>query len=104
MFIFLVLLIAAVGSYYLFASRAAHRLGPLETAHVNLNRVRLRRINGGAMILLAAMLYAGTRVIDAQQQPQRFVIVWLCIIALLLVIVTLGLIDLRLTNDLRRRS
>lgn len=104
MYIILALIIAAAGSYYLFASRAAHRLGALETANANLTRVRLRRINGAAMILLAVMLYLGTHIVDPQQRPQIFVIAWLCVIGLLLLIVTLALIDLRLTNDLRRRS
>jgi CDP-diglyceride synthetase len=100
----LALIIAAAGWYYLFYSQAAHRLGTLEATTANIKRVRLRRLNGAAMILLAVLLYVGTRAIDPQQSPRAFVYAWLGVIALLLLIVTLVLVDLRLTHDLRRRA
>jgi hypothetical protein len=53
----LCLMIAAAGWYYLFYSRAAHRLGAIEAADANRWRVLLRRCNGLLMMALAALVY-----------------------------------------------
>ena len=98
------LLVGVAGWYYLFYSRAAHRLSTIEANSANARRIRLRRINGAAMICMAILLYISTRAIDPQQRPRQFMAVWIGVICLLLVIVVLALIDVRLTLNLRIRK
>jgi CDP-diglyceride synthetase len=98
------LLIGAAGWYYLFYSRAAQRLVVIEAQRANDRRVRLRRANGAAMIVLAVLLYLGSRAIDPQQRPRAFVVTWLAAFVSLLVIVALGLADVRLTLGLRKSA
>lgn len=98
------LIIAVAGWYYMFYSRAAQGLGAVEGAAANLQRVRLRRVNGFAMFLLAVSLFAGVWTFDPRHQPSAFIIVWCSAIFLLFVIVVLALLDLRLTSKLRRRQ
>jgi hypothetical protein len=95
------LLVGIAGWYYLFYSRAAHRLATVEADAANARRVRLRRLNGAVMLVLAALIYIGTRGIDAQQHPRAFLAVWSCVICLLLAVVALALVDVRLTMKLR---
>ena len=94
-------LVAAAGWYYLFYSRAAHRLALIEDQDLNQKRIRLRRIGGAVMILLAASVFAGVFTV---QTPHWFVAVWLAVLVLLGTIVVLALADLRLTLKLRRRK
>lgn len=103
-FAILDLLIGVAGWYYLFYSRAAHRLGALEQGGVNQLRVMLRRLNGGAMLLLAVLLYIATRGIDPLQRPRQFVFAWLGVLILLLFVVGLALADIRLTYKLRLKK
>lgn len=103
-FTLLALLIGVAGWYYLFYSRAAHRLVTMENASANRRRIGLRRVNGAAMILLAALLYIATQAVDPHERPRSFVIVWLGIFVLLFVLVVLGLIDIRLTTRLRENQ
>jgi hypothetical protein len=98
------LLIGIFGWYYLFYSRAAHRLSTIEADALNIRRIRLRRINGGAMMVLAALYYIGTRAIDAHERPRTFITVWIGVACTLLIVVILALIDLRLTTRLRMRK
>ena len=98
------LLVGIAGWYYLFYSRAAHRLGEIEGNVVNRRRVRLRRANGLMLIVLAALLYVGTHGIDPRERPRAFVIVWLSVMFVLIGVVALALMDIRLTHNLRRRS
>lgn len=98
------LLVGAAGWYYIFYSRAAHRLAAVEGNQTNRLRVVLRQVNGIAMILLAALLYAGTHAVDSEHEPRAFAITWLALMAVLLIVVTLGLIDVRLTVKLRQRQ
>lgn len=95
------LLVAAAGWYYLFYSRAAQRLSGIENQDINQRRVRLRRIGGAVMMLLAVSVFAGVFTV---QSPRSFVAVWLMVLALLGAIVVLALMDLRLTIKLRRRK
>lgn len=97
----LALLIGIAGWYYTFYSRAAHKLAGIEADHANLRRIRLRRVNGVAMIVLAALIYVGTHGIDPDARPRQFVTLWLVIFVLLLIIVLLALLDIRLTVALR---
>jgi hypothetical protein len=100
------LLIAVAGWHYMFYSRAAKRLEKIEDARVNLSRVRLRRINGGVMLLLAVTFFIGSQA-WLEASAAAFVVVWLGVLALMLMILLLALLDLRLTWKLhlaRRRG
>lgn len=99
----LALLVAAAGWYYMFYSRAAHKLGSIENAKLNLERIRLRRINGFIMMLFAIFFFAGLNTVDPKRHPAVFLLVWGCAFALLGTMVVLALVDVRLTARLRRR-
>src|SRR4051794_21059225 len=47
------LLVAAIGWYYLFYSRAAQKLGSIEEEQTNRRRGTLRRVNAVIMLLMA---------------------------------------------------
>lgn len=95
------LLIGIAGWYYLFYSRAAHRLATVEADAANARRILLRRVNGAVMLALAVLIYVGTSGIDADQRPRAFLAAWIGVICLLLTVVALALVDLRLTMKLR---
>ena len=100
------LLTAAAGWYYMFYSRAAHRLERVEAQHINLWRIRLRRFGGAAMMLLAILFFAGFQQ-WVESRAALFAGIWLGVLFLLLTIVVLALFDLRLTwklNEARRRG
>jgi len=95
------LVVAAAGWFYMFYSRAAQRLGEIEQEPRNLRRIRLRRIGGFMMFLLAIAFFIGFQ--DYVWQSDLVALsVWTIVMLLLLAIVVLGLIDLRLTWQLRR--
>jgi hypothetical protein len=96
------LLIAIAGWFYLFYSRAAHKLGAIEEASVNNRRIRLRQVNGFVLLLLAIALYAGFHTVNTEPPTMAFALVWLGVMVLLMVSVILGMVDLRLTLRLRR--
>ena len=98
----LALLVGVAGWYYLFYSKAAGRLDGVEAPAINQRRQRLRRTNGGVMVAMAALLYAGSRV-EPDQSPQGFVFIWLGVLLLFFVFVVLGVADIRLTARLRRK-
>jgi hypothetical protein len=91
-------LTAAMGWYYMFYSRAAKKLEAIEAQHINLWRVRLRRIGGGAMMLLGVLFFAGFQ----NLAPIPFIVVWVGVMLALLLIVALALFDIRLTWALRK--
>lgn len=105
--IVLPLLVAAAGWYYLFHSRAASRLATVEKPLRNARRIRLRRVGGVIMILLAALLLVGFVAVD-ETTPIAMFLVWGGVLILLLLIVMLAILDLRLTiatrEDQRRRQ
>ena len=86
-------LTAATGWYYMFYSRAAGKLEGVEAGSINRRRVRLRRTGGGVMMLLGILFFAGSQ----ELSPIPYMAVWAGVLVLLLMIVTLALIDLRLT-------
>lgn len=98
---FLCLLVAIAGWHYLFHSKAARHLNTIETSTLNARRVFLRRTNGALLLVLAALLYLGLRIVNSHDRPREFILLWLGALALLLCIVMLALIDLRLTFKLR---
>src|SRR5438552_18569831 len=96
---FFALLVLAAGWYYIFYSPAAHRLGGIEEHQFNRLRVRLRRVNGVAMMLLAVAFYAACYTIT---QPAPALMVSLAILLLLVIVIVLAWADVRLTAKLRR--
>jgi hypothetical protein len=96
------LLIAAVGWYYLFYSRASERLEGIEDDRVNRLRGMLRRTNAIIMMLIAVGIATATYRFDMERMPREFGLTWLAVMTLLFVSVVLALIDVRLTFKLRR--
>ena len=96
------LLVAAAGWFYMFYSRAAHNLTGLENDALNLRRIRLRRVGGFIMFCLAIAFFVGFQPY-VESSRGTFVGVWGLVMILLLAIVVLGLVDLRLTWQLRKR-
>lgn len=95
------LLVAAAGWYYLFYSKAAHRLHGIEDERLNRLRVRLRRTCGLVIICLAVAMYAMLSALEHERYTEGG---WwlLAVMALLLASVLLALIDIRLTARMRR--
>jgi drug/metabolite transporter (DMT)-like permease len=95
------LLVAAAGWFYLFYSRAAQKLAGVEGTRANAQRVRLRRINGVAMILLGAAFYVGCNAL-VRHELSLFAGMMFAVLTLLATTLVLGLLDLRMTRKLRR--
>jgi hypothetical protein len=93
----LALLIGVAGWFYLFYSRAAHKLTGVEDAKINARRIMLRRIAGVALLLLATMFYWGFATLDQRQSAWMFLFIWASVLILLLLVLVLGLIDFRYT-------
>lgn len=90
---------AAAGWYYLFYSRAAHKLEGVESERINRRRARLRRAGGGVLLVLGTLFFAGSQDVA----PVAFLLIWSGVMVLLLAIVVLALIDLRLTWQLQKK-
>src|SRR4249920_2793729 len=99
----LALLIAAVGWYYLFYSRAAQNLGSLEEEQTNRRRGILRRVNAVVMLLMAVGIAAGTYRFSPDRNKEEWALTWSMVMLLLVASVALALIDVRLTMKLRQR-
>lgn len=94
------LLVAAAGWYYMFYSQAASKLHGVEDPAQNRLRVRLRRIGGLVIMLLAVSFYA----MFVMLRRERFAaagMLMVLVMALMLGVVVLGLLDLRLTRKMR---
>ena len=98
---FFSLFVAAAGWFYMFYSTAAHKLAGIEQDDRNLRRIRLRRVGGFMMFLLAITFFVGFQPYVWESQLAALG-VWILVMFLLLAIVVLGLIDLRLTWQLRK--
>src|SRR5215207_2835761 len=101
------LLTGAAGWFYVFYSRAAHRLAGVEDQRLNDRRVALRRVGGVVMLLLAAFFFAGFVALDkdpAEQSPTTFLLIWVTVCVLLVVLIVLAMMDVRLTGRLRARQ
>ena len=90
------------GWYYLFYSKSARRLAPVEDPATNDRRHRLRRANGAVLLAVGGLFYAGFTV-DPHRRPGWYVVVWSAVLLLLGVLLVLVLLDMRLTARLRRR-
>jgi drug/metabolite transporter (DMT)-like permease len=99
----LALLTGVAGWFYLFFSAAARKLDGIEQHRANRWRIRLRRVNGVVMILLAALLYGGTFAADERIHPKIFILIWMGVTLLVGVVLLLVLIDVRFTIMLRGR-
>jgi peptidoglycan/LPS O-acetylase OafA/YrhL len=93
--------VAAAGWFYLFYSRAAEKLVGVEGARTNARRVRLRRVGGTAMILLGAAFYVACDAL-VRKDIALFSGLMLAVLALMAVTLVLGIVDLRLTRQLRK--
>ena len=96
------LLVGAIGWYYLFFSKAASRLGSVEEQRANRLRGLLRRINAILMLLIALGIALATYKFERQGFENEFILTWSAVMLVLLLVVILGLIDVRLTWKLRR--
>jgi hypothetical protein len=100
----LAFLVLAAGWYYLLYSPAAARLAGIEQPRINALRVRLRRANGVVMMLLAVSFYAAAYTINEYTSQRTIVLVIVSIPILLATMLVLALIDIRLTQKLRRNK
>jgi hypothetical protein len=91
------------GWFYLFYSKAAQKLVPIESVRRNALRTALRRVCGAAMFLLGIACYAGFNTVDDRHTPRAYVAVWLGVMFLLLIIVLLVAADIHLTRKLRHK-
>ena len=99
----LALMVAGSGWYYLFYSRAAHRLAKIEDQRINLSRIRCRRAAGGLLSLMGILIFIGSQErFEPLSHPRAYISIWTAVMFLLLVVVILAMIDLRLTLRLRR--
>ena len=97
------LLVGAAGWHYLFYSRAAAKLATVENDHLNQRRIRLRKVCGFAMMLLAICFLTLFWTFQPDDSPLAYLLMILAVMLLLLAVVILALIDMRLTLQLRRR-
>ena len=95
------LAVAAAGWYYMFYSQAASRLSGVEETRINSMRVWLRRVNGLLMFLLAVCFFAGFFAVDIEHPTKMAAYVWLAVCGFVLMLLALGVVDLRLTFKLR---
>jgi hypothetical protein len=98
------LVCGVTGWFYLFYSKAAARLAGVEPATRNSLRIALRRVCGGAMVLLGIAFFAGFNAVDDQRTPRAYLAVWLGAMSLLAIIAILVAVDIRLTWKLRHRG
>ena len=99
----LAFLTAVAGWFYMFYSKAGHSLATIEGERLNTRRIRLRRLNGMIMFLLAIFIFAGFNTVSPEEEPRAFIAIWMVVCALLASVLLLALIDLRLTMNIRRR-
>ena len=97
------LLVAVAGWHYAFYSSAAARLGAIESAPTNRLRVRLRRANGLMMCAMAVCIFLGAASLENRWSAAATVVLWFAVMVLLFGIAILVLVDVRLTNQLRRQ-
>lgn len=97
------LIVAAAGWFYIFYSKAASNLSTIEATETNRLRVRLRRVGGSVMILLAVSFYLGF--VSLERHSAIGVVGFMsAVLVFMMVIVVLGLFDLRLTKKLRDQT
>ena len=91
------LLIAALGWYYLFYSRAAQYLEAVEDQRSNRLRGILRRMNAIVMLLMAVGIAMTTYRFNREGAEMQFALTGSAVMFLLTLCVVLALIDVQLT-------
>src|SRR5688500_14457860 len=86
------LLVAAAGWYYMFYSRAAERLSEVEDQRLNRRRIRLRKVCGMAMILLAICFFMLFWTFSPEDSPAAYLLMLLAVFMLLAAIIVLAMI------------
>jgi UDP-N-acetylmuramyl pentapeptide phosphotransferase/UDP-N-acetylglucosamine-1-phosphate transferase len=97
------LLTGVAGWFYMFYSKAAEGLGHVEEQRINNHRIRLRRVGGAVMLVLAALMYIGWYAVSLDPPTLAAAGVWLAVLVLLALLSVLAMVDMRLTLRLRRR-
>lgn len=97
-------LVAAAGWFYLWHSDAAAALKGLEEAPLNRLRIRLRRIGGAAMLLLALCFYLGYIFVTQRRNAVLALCCLLGVGVLLVMVLVLATIDVRLTRRLKQQQ
>lgn len=97
------LLTGVAGWFYMFYSKAAEGLGRVEDQRLNNHRIRLRRVGGAVMLLLAALMYIGWYAVSLDPPTLAAAGVWLAVLVLLALLSLLAMVDMRLTLRLRQR-
>jgi len=98
----LALLTGVAGWFYMFYSKAAEGLGQVEEQRINNHRIRLRRVGGAVMLVLAALMYIGWYAVSLDPPTVAAAGVWLAVLVLLALLSVLAMVDMRLTFRLRR--
>ena len=94
-------LVGVAGWFYLFYSKAARNLQPIEDPALNRRRRRLRQANGIMMLLLAVVFSTLMYRFIPRENALGAMAALTAVILLLIAILVLALIDVRLTAKLR---
>ena len=97
------LLTGIAGWFYMFYSKAAQGLGRVEEQRLNNHRIRLRRVGGAVMLVLAGLMYVGWYAVSLDPPTLAAAGVWLAVLVLLALLSVLAMVDMRLTLRLRQR-
>jgi UDP-N-acetylmuramyl pentapeptide phosphotransferase/UDP-N-acetylglucosamine-1-phosphate transferase len=97
------LLTGVAGWFYMFYSKAAEGLSHVEEQRLNNHRIRLRRVGGAVMLVLAALMYIGWYAVSLDPPTLAAAGVWLAVLVLLALLSVLAMVDMRLTFRLRHR-
>jgi UDP-N-acetylmuramyl pentapeptide phosphotransferase/UDP-N-acetylglucosamine-1-phosphate transferase len=75
----------------------------VEEQRLNNHRIRLRRVGGAVMLLLAVLMYVGWYAVSLDPPTLAAAGVWLAVLVLLALLSVLAMVDMRLTLRLRHR-
>lgn len=92
----LISMVALFGLHYLLGTAPAPLEGVEDPSRLA-RRHRLRHIGGVLLMMMAALLILGMRIIKAEEHPILFLLSWLGIAVLLLAVSVLAIADVRLT-------
>jgi len=96
------LLCGAAGWFYFLHAARAKELMSIETERDNALRIRLRRVGGLLMVLLAIAFYAGYAIANRQGSAVIVLVCLSAVVLLLPVILFLAWVDVRLTRKMRQ--
>ena len=95
---------AAAGWYYLLHADKAERLSAFERPADNRLRIRLRRWNGAAMVVMAVGFYVGFRIAERGGSPIAIMTCLGGVLLLMPVVLFLAYVDIRLTRKMREAN